>query len=184
MTRPYRVGMQRPNQRYISPDEIYDDMPSSAPVEMPRQFPFSWNPVNGLGARPRELGGNLRLTIDHDVNGLGSVTSDFLNLVQNVGSGVVNAGGGAAKDKASSEIESFLRSSAAAPMLKAVEEKAAEGVTKVVKKQAPNLMLLAVAGGAVGGAVSAKLGKIGTIGALLVALYAAREILKAGENPK
>ena len=52
-----------------------------------------------------------------------------------------------------------------------------DGVVEVVQGQAPNLILLAVAGGAVGGALSAKLGKTGTVLALVVAGWAGYQLL-------
>lgn len=160
--RPYRVGTQRAPQRYIEPDAIYEDLRRGAPTEIPREFPYSWNPVNGLG----------------------DVGTDFLNLVKNVGSGVANDTKTSVENRASSGVSDFLRSGPGKELLTAVEGKAADGVTKVVVKQAPNLMMLAVAGGAVGGALSAKLGKAGTIGALLVAGWATMQLLDAGKDVK
>lgn len=169
LRRPYRVGTQRSPQRYIPPDEIYEDLQRGPPLEMPRQFPYSWNPVNGLSGVP---------------TGVGAIGDEFLNLVKDVTTGVAKDTQQSVENRASSGIDDFLRSTPGKQLLTAVEGKAAEGVTKVVKKQAPNLMLLAVAGGAVGGAVSAKLGKAGTIAALGVALWAGFQVMNATTTTK
>ena len=193
MANTYRVGMQRAAQRYIAPDEIYDDMRSGPSVELPRQFPFSWNPVNGIPSLA-SLNGNLRVTVDHDVgsladysyaahrgmSGVGNLADDFLRLINPV----VDETKKVVADRGANVVEDFIRSTAGGKLLDAVEAKAAEGVTKVVKKQAPNLILLAVAGGAVGGVISNKLGKTGVVIALGAAVYAVSQLLKAAEVEK
>lgn len=163
--RPYRVGMAREAQRYIEPDAIYTDMSRGAATRIPRQFPFTWNPVNGLGdAQSAQTAGLLDDFFDAVVDTGKKTGRDVVEDVEN---------------RAGSGIEDFLNSTPGKQLLDKVKSKAAEGVTEVVKDQAPNLILLAVAGGAVGGALSAKLGKAGTIGALLVAGWAAMQIVDA-----
>ncbi len=161
--RPYKVGMARPAQRYIEPDEIYSDMTRGAPTSIPRQFPYTWNPVNGLGATAKDP----------------NVFEDIFNTLVTAGGGVVSDAKGSVEDRAKEGIEDFLRAGPGVVLLEMVEQKAAEGVTKVVKEQGVNLILLAVAGGAVGGALSSKLGKTGTVLALATAGWAAMQILNA-----
>jgi hypothetical protein len=166
---PYRVGMAREAQRYIEPDEIYTDMSRGPATRIPRQFPFSWNPVNGLGA-----------TNDASSSGLlDDVFQSIIDVGTETGKEVIGDGKKSIEDRASQGIEDFLNSTPGKQLLDKVKDKAAEGVTGVVKDQAPNLILLAVAGGAVGGAISAKLGKAGTIMALVVAGWATMQIVNA-----
>ena len=75
--RPYRVGMARPVQRYIEPVEIYEDLKRGRATTMPDNFGYTWTPVNGLG-------------------GVGALQDDLLKI----GQGIIEAGAGAAKDKA------------------------------------------------------------------------------------
>lgn len=159
--RPYQVGMQREPQRYIEPDVIYDDMRRNERVTMPPQFPFTWTPVNGLGAT-------------------GGLVDDVFNAIKDVGQGVARDTQQSVKDRASSAIPDLLKSTQGKALLDAVEKAAQNGVVKEVKKNAPNLMLFAVAGGAVGGALSSKLGKTGTVLALATAGWAAWQLM----NPK
>ncbi len=165
--RPYRVGMAREAQRYIEPDEIYTDMARGAVTRIPRQFPFTWNPVNGLG----QVGASEAQSA--------SIVDDFFNSITETGDKVVDDTKKSIDDRTASGIEDFINSTPGRQLLDKVKGKAAEGVTEVVRDQAPNLILLAVAGGAVGGALSAKLGKAGTIGALLVAGWAVTQIVNA-----
>ncbi len=170
--RPYRVGMARPNQRYIEPDAIYPDLRRGERTSIPAQFPFTWNPVNGLGAP--------------DVQSQGFL-DDVFNAVIDVGKdatkGVIDDGKKSAEDRAKQGIEELIRSGAGKALLEAVEAKAADGVTKVVKQQGVNLILLAVAGGAVGGVLSEKLGKMGTVLAIATAGWAGMQILKGVAPP-
>jgi len=162
---PYRVGMARATQRYIEPDEIYPDLSRGRPTTMPRQFPWTWNPVNGLGAVSSP-------------SSSARIDGFFDDLLRS-GSGLVEDVTKDTTESVSSELEKFIRSGPGAEFLNKVEDKAAEGVVKVVKQEAPNLIALAIAGGAVGGALSSKLGKTGTVLALVVGAYAASQILKA-----
>ncbi len=151
--------MARPAQRYIEPTEIYQDLQRGSGTQIPRDFPYTWNPVNGLGSvESRQVG---------------DFFSDLINSV-------TGAAGGAASDEANE----FLRSGPGKEFFLKVEDSAAVGVTEVVKQQAPNLILLAVAGGAVGGALFSKLGKTGTVLAIGVAGLAAFRILNAVAPPK
>ncbi len=170
--RPYRVGMAREGQRYIEPDEIYTDMARGRSTSIPARFPFTWNPVNGLGG-----------------TGLGDATataassnpiSDVFNSLINAGEGVVGSGTKSADDAAKQQMLDFLNNTPAGnALLSTVKQEAADGVVGVVKANAPNLIMLAVAGGAVGGALSAKLGKAGTLGAIGVAIWAGLQLMKA-----
>lgn len=156
--RPYRVGMDRPQGRVLTPDEIYPSLRRGPSTSIPAEFGWTWNPVNGLGG----VG-------SHHV---GSALDDLFR-------GIVSDGSQSVEDRTSQAVEDVLRSGPGKELLTAVENKAAVGVTKVVKAQAPNLMLLAVAGGAIGGTVAFKLGKAGTIAALLVAGWAGYQLLNA-----
>lgn len=174
--RPYKVGMDRPQGRYIEPDAIYTDMAPGRPTRIPREFPYTWNPVNGFATR-----------------GLGATPSGASSqgFVEDVFDAIVDVGKETGKkvvddtksnltDGGSKAVEDFLNNTPAGKLLlDKVKQKAADGVTGVVKEQAPNLIVLAVAGGAVGGALSAKLGKVGTIGAIGLALYCAFQIYNA-----
>jgi len=154
-TRPYRVGMARPPQRYIEPTEIYSDMQHRPDVTMPRALPYTWTPVNGLGAA--------------DV-----VPAGFLEeVVKEVIDSSKQAGQDAAKDK----VKELINSTAGKELLDAVETSAREGVVTEVKKNAPNLLLFAVAGGAIGGALSAKLGKTGTVLAIALAVWSGFQLM-------
>jgi hypothetical protein len=156
--RPYKVGTQRAPQRYIEPDVIYDDMRRNERVTMAPQFPNTWTPVNGL-------------------DGTSGFVDDLFNAVTNVGREVVQDTKNSVTDRASSAIPDLLKSTQGKQLLQAVEAAAQDGVVKEVKKNAPNLMLLAVAGGAVGGALSAKLGKTGTVLALVAAGWASWQLM-------
>lgn len=159
--RPYRVGTQREPQRYIEPDVIYDDLRRGPSTSMPPNFPYTWTPVNGLGS----------------VDGF---VDDVFNAVKDVGQGVARDTQQSVKDRAATAIPDLLKSTQGKALLDAVEQAAQAGVVKEVKKNAPNLMLFAVAGGAVGGALSSKLGKTGTVLALATAGWAAWQLM----NPK
>lgn len=152
--RPYKVGMARPQGRVLTPDEVYPSLRRGGPTSIPEEFGWSWVPVNGLGGPA--------------LGGLGSPLDDFLNDVSN-----------SAEGNTSKAVEDMLRSGPGKELLNKVEQKAADGVVKVVKDQAPNLMLLAVAGGAIGGVLSEKLGKAGTIGAIGLAMWAGYQLLNA-----
>lgn len=165
--RPYRVGMARESQRYIEPDAIYDDLRRGPPTQIPARFGFTWTPVNGLGAAAAPAG-----FVD-------DVFDAIVKEGSQAGSGIVQDGKSSIEDRSSKAIEDFLNSTPGKQLLDRVKSKAADGVTEVVKEQGPNLIMLAVAGGAVGGVLSEKLGKAGTIGALLVAGWAALKIMNA-----
>lgn len=159
-TRPYRVGTARPEQRYIEPTEIYEDLRSGPSTQIPRAFPYSWTPVNGLS-----------LSSSNPID-------DLFNAGKTVVHDVVKSGSDAVKDQAGKSAEDLINDSPGGKaLLDAIKAKAQEGVVEEVKKNAPNLMLFAVAGGAVGGAVAAKLGKIGTIGAIGLAVWAGWQLM-------
>lgn len=151
--RPYRVGMARPQGRVLTPDEVYPSLRRGPSTSIPAEFGWTWNPVNGVPA----FGGLGANPID-----------DFFRGIQED-----------TQQRGSEAVEDILRSGPGKELLNKVEQKAADGVVKVVKDQAPNLMLLAVAGGAIGGAVSEKLGKAGTLGAIGLALWAGYQLLNA-----
>ena len=171
---PYRVGMTRAPQRYIEPDEIYEDMNLGPHVEMPREFPYTWNPVNGLGSTS---GGGRR----RRVNG-GSVDGFFDDLVS-AAKGVVASGSAAAADPSGAAVQSFINSPAGQQLLNKVQDKAAAGVTNVVKQQGVNLIVLGVAAGAIGGAFAARFGKLGTLIALAGGGLAIAQIMNATAPP-
>lgn len=150
--RPYKVGMARPQGQVLTPDEVYPSLRRGGPTSIPREFGWTWNPVNGVPA----------------FGGLGGPLDDFLRDVSD-----------SAEGNTSKAVEDMLRSGPGKELLNKVEQKAADGVVKVVKDQAPNLMMLAVAGGAIGGAVSEKLGKAGTLAAIGLALWAGYQLLNA-----
>lgn len=66
-------------------------------------------------------------------------------------------------------------------LLAAVEASARAGVVKEVKKNAPNLMLFAIAGGAIGGVLSQKLGKAGTALAIGLAVWSGYQLMQPSE---
>jgi hypothetical protein len=186
--------MARQQQRYIEPDEIYTDMARGSRERIPREFPYSWNPVNGYTAyntaraRSSQGYGDATEWATDSVGGLGAgfLEDAFSNIVsavtetgQKTAEQVVGDTKKSAEERAAQGIEELLRGGPGQALLAAVEKKAAEGVTAVVKDNAPNLIMLAVAGGAVGGALSAKLGKTGTVLALLVAGWAGVQLLNA-----
>ena len=152
--RPYRVGMARPVQRYIEPTEIYQDLKRGRSTTMPDNFGYTWTPVNGL-------------------DGVGVIQDDLLKF----GQGLLEAGLDAAGDKAKTGIVDFIKSTEGKKLLDAVENSAREGVVKEVKKNAPNLLMFAVAGGAIGGALSAKLGKTGTVLAIGLAVWSGYQLM-------
>lgn len=186
--------MARPQQRYIEPDVIYTDMARGPRERIPREFPYSWNPVNGYTsfntarARSSQGYGDATEWARDSVNGLGagfledafsSVVNAITETGQKTAEQVVGDTKKSVKERAEQGVEELIRSGPGQELLAAVEKKAAEGVTAVVKENAPNLIMLAVAGGAVGGALSAKLGKTGTVLALLVAGWAGMQLLDA-----
>lgn len=153
-----------PTQRYIEPDEIYPDMGRGRPQQIPAQFPFTWTPVNGLGAAAAPA----------------SFFDDVVKSITDVTRGVQEDVTKDVSERAKQGLEDFLeKDPAGRALLDKIKQKAAEGVTEVVKKQAPNLMMLAVAGGAIGGVLSEKLGKTGTVLALFVAGWAGYQLLNA-----
>lgn len=170
-SRPYRVGMAREPQRYIEPDAIYEDLSTGPRERIPRRFPFSWNPVNGLGA-----------TEDQQFQSA-SIIDDVWSVVKDTGTeaskGIVDDTKKSVEDRVSTGVEDFINSTPGKKFLDKVEQRATEGVTGVVKQNAPYLMLLAVAGGSVGGALSSKLGKTGTVLALAVAAWSGWQLLNA-----
>lgn len=156
-TRPYRVGMARPAQRYIEPDEIYTEMVRGSPTRIPARFPFTWNPVNGLGSL--------------EVNG-------FVDDLIHAGQGIVDDTTQAAKDQGKQAVLNSLNNTPAGrAFLQTVQDQAQQGVVKVVAAQAPNLIVLAVAAGVVGGAIASKTGKLGTGLALAVGVFAGIRLL-------
>lgn len=158
MSNPYRVGMARPVQRYIEPTEIYSDLRAGRGVNMPVDFPYTWTPVNGLDG--------------------------FADEVLKAGEKVIEAGAGAAKEQAKQGVVDLINSTEGKKLLDAVQSSAREGVVKEVKKNAPNLMLFAVAGGAVGGVLSNKLGKTGTALAIGLAVWAGWQLMNPEEAKK
>ena len=157
------LAMARLNQRYIEPDAIHTDMVQGAPTRIPAQFPYTWNPVNGLGAAEAAPAGFME---------------NVWNTIVNVGKGAAGDTEKVITDKAKQGAEDFLNNDPVGKLiLDKVKAKAMDGVVEVVQGQAPNLILLAVAGGAVGGALSAKLGKTGTVLALVVAGWAGYQLL-------
>lgn len=165
--RPYRVGMARAAQRYIEPDEIYEDLSRGKPARIPARFPFTWNPVNGLG----HVGGG----------GLAGPVDDLFQAIVDTGKSaagnVVDVGKGQAGDEAQKATDAFFKTAAGKVLQDKIKQKAAEGVTGVVKKQAPNLIMLGVAAGAIGGTLSSKMGKTGTAIAIGVAFFAVYQLL-------
>lgn len=176
-THPYRVGMARQPQRVIEPDAIYEDMQTGPPTRIPREFPYSWNPVNGFDARST---GESRAQSSARMGGL---FDDLIKAGQDLASGTVDDAKKVVGDRGSQAVQDFINSTAGKQLLDKVQDKATEGVTTVVKQQGINLIMLAVAGGAVGGAISSKLGKTGTVLALIVAGFAANRIIKAVAPP-
>ena len=162
--RPYRVGMARPVQRYIEPTEIYSDLKRGRSTTMPPNFGYTWTPVNGLDG----------------IDSMGAIQDDLLKF----GQGVIEAGVAAGGQKAKEGVVDFISSTPGKQLLDAVENKAREGVVKEVKKNAPNLMLFAIAGGAIGGALSAKLGKTGTVLAIGLAVWSGMQLMNPSAPPK
>jgi hypothetical protein len=150
--------MARPPQRYIEPTEIYTDMRHGPDTVMPRALPYSWTPVNGLGAAE-------------------AAPALSIEDVLRAGQDVIDASTQAGKDAAKDQIKDLLNTTAGKQLLDAVEASAREGVVTEVKKNAPNLLLFAVAGGAVGGALSAKLGKTGTVLAIALAVWSGFQLM-------
>lgn len=166
--RPYKVGMARPPQRVIAPDEIYSDMARGRSAQIPRAFPYSWNPVNGVG--------DMGSFFDDAFN---KITDAVIDTGKETTKEVVGDTKRSVEERAGEGIQDLINSGPGQQFLDVVEERATAGVTAVVKENAPNLMMLAVAGGAVGGALSAKLGKTGTVLALGVAAWASWRLLNA-----
>lgn len=167
-SRPYRVGMARPKQRVLAPDAIYTDLRRGTSERIPRDFPYSWNPVNGIGDTGSILDDAFNQIVDAVVDTGKETTKD-----------VIGDGKKSIENRAGEGIQDLIKSGPGQQFLDAVEARATEGVTAVVKENAPHLLMLAVAGGAVGGVVSAKLGKTGTVLALGVAVWAGMRLLNA-----
>ncbi len=163
--RPYRVGMDRPAQRYVEPDEIYEDMARGRPTTIPREFGNTWNPVNGVPGLMRR--------------GLGGPAEDLFASIVKAGQNVVSTTQGAIEDGGKqAALDAINSSPAGKALLDAVQGRAADGVTSVVKKQGVNLILLGAAAGVVGGAVASKTGKLGVLAAMALAGWAAMQILE------
>lgn len=178
--RPYRVGMARVGQRYIEPDAIYLDMQRGDRARIPREFPYTWNPVNGFSGtglgRVPGFGATDTLTAQSS-----NPVNDLLNVINQVAS----SGGAAAGDASKTALLNALNNTPAGrALLQTIEAKAADGVGTLFKKQAPNLLLLAIAGGAIGGVAAQKLGKAGTVGAIGLAIFAVFNIFNAATAPK
>ncbi len=167
--RPYRVGMARPEQRYIETEVIYPDMSRGVATVIPREFPYTWNPVNGV--------------VPQSSARLGGVLDDVWNKIVDVGTeagqGIIKDGTESIKDHAGAGVEDLLNSTAGKQFLDAVKVKAGEGVVDVFKKNGGNLIVLAVAAGIVGGAVSSKMPKTGTLLAAGAGIWAIMNLLNA-----
>ena len=144
--------MARPVQRYIEPTEIYSDLKRGRSTTMPDDFGYTWTPVNGI-------------------------PEDLLKF----GKDLLDVGLDTATDKAKTGVVDFIKSTEGKKLLDAVETSAREGVVKEVKKNAPNLLMFAVAGGAIGGVLSAKLGKTGTALAIGLAVWSGYQLMKPEE---
>lgn len=83
---------------------------------------------------------------------------------------------------ASAGKETLIVPGAEKKLLDSVQDSARQGVVKEVKKNAPNLMLLAVAGGAIGGVLSNKLGKTGTAIAVGLAVWSGWQLMNPDEK--
>ncbi len=105
----------------------------------------------------------------------------LVNDVTKTGTQVVKTGQQAVKDNGASLAEELIRSTAFSEVLDKVEEKAKAGATEAVKaeagKNALSLGMLAIATGALGGAILR--GKAGKLAALGIGALAVSRILAA-----
>ena len=86
--------------------------------------------------------------------------------------------GGAAM---AASFNAFLTTPTGQNMLRQIEEKAKSGVTDAASANALNLMLFALAGGAIGGTLFK--GPVGTLAAAVLAFWAGNRILASVKSP-
>jgi len=91
---------------------------------------------------------------------------------------LIDQAGGAAL---AASFNAFLTTPTGQAMLRQIEEKAKAGVTDAAASNALNLMLFALAGGAIGGTLFK--GPMGTLAAAVLAFWAGNRILANIKNP-
>jgi hypothetical protein len=111
-------------------------------------------------------------TPDGQISGL---WEDLQRAAQQAGSSVVSSVQESVGTSTSELVQSLIRSSEFGAILQEVEAAAQKAVVEEASKNALNLFLLAVSGGAIGGIVFR--GKLGGIAAGILAVYAASQIV-------
>lgn len=101
-----------------------------------------------------------------------------MRLGQSAGQWLDQAGG----QVLASSFNAFLTTPTGQAMLRQIEEKAKAGVTDAAASNALNLMLFALAGGAIGGTLFK--GPAGTLAAALLAFWAGNRILANVRQPQ
>ena len=111
-------------------------------------------------------------TPDGQISGL---WEDLQRAAQQAGSSVVSSVQESVGTSTSELVQNLIRSSEFGAILQEVEAAAQKAVVEEASKNALNLFLLAVSGGAIGGIVFR--GKLGGIAAGILAVYAASQIV-------
>jgi hypothetical protein len=168
--------MSREPQRVLTPSDVYEDMRRGTDVSIPAEFPYTWETEDlqqdAQFNPPRASGvGSVRDDLFlPGMSGVGALQDDLFKFGQDL----LQQG----QEKAGEIVKGKIPPA----LTKAIEDAAQAGVVKEVKKHAPNLLLFAVAGGAIGGALSAKLGKTGTVLAIGLAVWSGMQMMQAAKE--
>jgi hypothetical protein len=114
--------------------------------------------------------------VEHTDGSIGFL-DDVTKLIQDVTKGATDEASKAVQDQASAALEKLLRSSEFGVVLQKVEDSAREAVIEEASKNALNLFILAVSGGAIGGMIFK--GKVGAVAAGLLTVFAASRMVGA-----
>lgn len=117
--------------------------------------------------------------VEHTDGSIGFL-DDVTKLIQDVTKGATDEATKVVQGKTSEAVESLLRSSEFGVVLQKVEDAAREAVVEEASKNALNLFILAVSGGAIGGMIFK--GKVGAVAAGLLTVFAASRMI--GEPAK
>lgn len=112
---------------------------------------------------------------------------DLLTDLESAGSDIVNSalqtGASAGKSAAGDTLTNLLKKNEP-QLLNAIEGKAHDGAVQAAKENAPWLIGLTVAGGAVGGHFLGKLGAAGSLVGLVLGGFCAYKVAQGGQSTK
>ena len=115
-----------------------------------------------------------------ELRGFDGWADNIIDMIVDEGTKTAKGGVKRLTDLAPNAIEDVLRSTQFRKVLEAVETQARQAVVVETQKNALNLMLLAIAGGAVGGYIFR--GTFGALAASAIAVYAGAQLLDSGKR--